>query len=336
MNRPTDTPPPAINWRKVISRITIIIGIGILVSLLIPVLVSKPVDLNVLVRFHPVYLLLALITGLLPLFLHAWTMTIWGAYFKKEISARDGINIAATSLLGSAVTPTMVGGAPVKLGLLVMYGFRAGQAAAVTSLGSLQDLLAFFALIAASVFISEEAGLSVLTTKLKQASISPGSTALVVAIPLAAVLLFYLLINHTAWGDRIRSILGKSIGDFLDSYKMISRDGKAIFILTMLINILRWLCIYTILVFLLLALKIPEMDYLEAWARQWIVFTGMTVTPLPGGAGGAEAVFYFIYSRMVPEELLVGLVLVWRFFSAYLKIVLAAVLSIAIPIRTAQ
>lgn len=322
-----------ISWRKVISRIVILIGFGLLVSLAIPAILSKPIELRTLMRFHPLSLAAALILSIVPMFLHAWTLWIWGRFFEKDLTYRESVSIAVTAILGSAVTPTMLGGAPVKLGLLAMHRFRAGQAAAVTSMGSLQDMLTFGLLIILSLTLSEKVGLAALLRRIQQATISPGKWLLIAAVSLAAAGLIWLFLTRSKWGNRIISAIRNSWKDFLDSFKLIGQKGKTAFLATLLINFLRWQLIFAILIVLLLGLGLPEMDYAEAWSQQWLVFSGMSVTPMPGGAGGAEAVFFFVYGNLVPEEVLVGLTLLWRFCTGYFRIIFSAVFVMLLPLQ---
>jgi uncharacterized protein (TIRG00374 family) len=325
---PENKQPVLINWNKLIKRISVIVGIGVLVNLAIVLFFSKSFDARILLSFHPAYIALGFLVGVLPIFLHAWTLKLWGDCFEKQMAYRDSLQVAATSLLGSAVTPTMFGGGPLKLGLLVMHGFRAGQAAAVVSMGSIQDGIAFLLLIPLSIYLSKSVDLNMVRGLIRNADVQPVTYAIVVLAVIAAVVLLVFIAKRTARGGRIIERIRLALVDFKSAYALILGQGKTYFLVTMIITLARWFCIYFVLIALVAGLKLAAVDYLEVWSLQWIVFSGMTFTPLPGGAGGAEAVFYLTYKGMFPEAVVVALIFAWRFLEAYLKYAIAALVVI--------
>jgi uncharacterized protein (TIRG00374 family) len=318
----------SINWNKLIRRISIIVGIGFLVNIIIIAFWSESFNPKIIFRFHPAFLLLAFMVGILPIFLHAYTLKLWGDYFQKKLTHRDSIQVSATSLLGAAVTPTMFGGGPLKLGLLMVKGFRAGQAAAVVTMGSIQDAIAFIILLFVSIYISDSVGLDILSNKLNQIHFSPELLMIIALSILSIAFLSWLFAEKTAVGQKIVHVVQKSLHDFKDSYKLVMKHGKNYFLATTLINLFRWITIYLILVILIAGLRIGEIDYWEIISLEWIVFSGMTFTPLPGGAGGAEAAFYLVYKSFFKPDLIAVLILVWRFFEAYFRLIFAALLVV--------
>jgi uncharacterized protein (TIRG00374 family) len=316
----------SINWNKLIRRISIIVGIGFLVNILIIAFWSESFDPTIIFRFHPAFLMLAFVVGILPIFLHAYTLKLWGDHFQKELTHRDSIQVSATSLLGAAVTPTMFGGGPLKLGLLMTKGFRAGQAATVVTMGSIQDAIAFVILLFVSIYISKSVGLDILSNRLNDIHFSK-ELLIILGLSMALIaFLIWVFVEKTAFGTKSVHQIRKALRDFKDSYKLVMKHGKKYFFATTLINLFRWITIYLILIILVAGLSLGHLDYLEIISLEWIVFSGMTFTPLPGGAGGAEAAFYFVYKSFFKPDLIAVLILVWRFFEAYLRLIFAALI----------
>ena len=315
-------------WNKVVKRISIIVGIGFLVNIIIVAFLSESFDPKVFLSFRFEFILLAFIFGVFPIYLHAYTLKLWGDFFKYNLTFKESVNVSATSLLGSAVTPTMFGGGPLKLGLLMMNGFRMGQAAAVVTIGSIQDVIAFIILVISSIYLSHTVDMSMFLNRFSNLDLNLTQYLVIAAILVGIYLFTKYVIARSNFGLKLIGAIRRTLGDFKASYKLIIAQGKTYFLLTTLINLIRWISIYAILMILVAGLGLVEIDYLEIWSLQWIVFSGMTFTPLPGGAGGAEATFYFVYKSFFSEDMIVGLILVWRFFEAYFRLIFAALLVV--------
>lgn len=326
-----NTPAFSLDWTKVLRRISIIIGLGVLVNIIIVVFSSERIDLRVFLLFRWPFLLLATMVGVLPLLLHALALKLWGTHFQKPLPYKDALHVASAALLGSAVTPTLIGGGPLKLGLLMLYKFRAAQAALIVSMNSVQDAFAFVVLVASSILVSRSVGINVVVDRLKGTDIGAPRIVLIIAVLLALLLSVLFFFRNTKRGKQL--IVGVLNGwrDFVESFQTVWKSGKMIFLYTTAISVLRWFFMYLILVILIMALGPQETDLTELWSLQWIVFSGMTVTPLPGGAGGAEAGFYFVFKPYFTSEMIIALILVWRFFTAYIRLIYAAILMIALP-----
>ncbi|MCB0501138.1 MAG: flippase-like domain-containing protein [Bacteroidetes bacterium] len=316
------------DWNKVVKRLSVIVGIGFLVNIIIVVFLSESFDPTIFLTFKPEYILLAFIIAVVPIYLHGYTLKIWGDFFKYNFNFKEAVNVSATSLLGSAVTPTMFGGGPLKLGLLMMNGFRMGQAAAVVTIGSIQDIIAFIVLVISSIYLSETVDMSMLFDKIVHLDFNLIQYLIIAGVLIGGILIAKIVIARSTFGMKIIRAIRRTFIDFKASYQLIIQNGKLYFLWTTVINIIRWVSIYAILMILVAGLGISKIDYLEIWSLQWIVFSGMTFTPLPGGAGGAEATFYFVYKSFFSEDIIVGLILVWRFFEAYFRLIFAALLVV--------
>ena len=113
--------------------------------------------------------------------------------------------------------------------------------------------------------------------------------------------------------------------DAREVFKLIRYNGKAWFCLSILLTGSQWLARYSIVSAIVAFLGLPAQPVLF-WVLQWVVFTLSALIPTPGGAGGAEAAFFVLYSPFIPSSAM-GLVTAgWRFFSFYLLLGLAAIL----------
>ena len=187
MNKSQRQTKSTINWRKYIRYLSLIVGLGFLVNIGIIFFFTDSFDPKSLLSFSWEYLLLAFVLGLLPIYMHAYTLKLWGDYFKSTISYKNSVNVAATTLLGSAVTPTMFGGAPLKLGLLVMHGFKTGHSAAVVAIGSIQDVIAFLFIMIGSIYLSETIDIGVITSKVTSLDFNLIQIVIAIAVILSLI-----------------------------------------------------------------------------------------------------------------------------------------------------
>lgn len=314
-----------LDWKKVVNRLTILISVGVLINVLIVYFISGEFKLENLLAFNPWFLLLSLFFGVLPMFWHAVEILIWARYFDLKLHPVDAFRISVSTVLGSAVTPTMLGGGPVKWGLLVHYGLRSGQAAAVVTFAGLQDLVFLLGMIAVSVLLSDRIGPEVFSQIFEKFSGKAPTVALIGAgIVLLLALLVYLL-GRTEFGRKFRRKLLDSYGDFRDAYKLLAAHGKWYFLAATTATTFRWLSRFLVVLTLAAGLSI-DTDYTELMVSQWMVYSSMTAMPTPGAAGGAEAVFYLVYKNYIPKELIGVLIFAWRFFTEYMRLIFAAVM----------
>jgi uncharacterized protein (TIRG00374 family) len=130
-------------------------------------------------------------------------------------------------------------------------------------------------------------------------------------------------------GNQITS----SYHHFIDTYRIIITRGKTVFAFTMTLTTIQWVCRYSIISALLAGFGIPPRPMLFM-ALQVIVFAAMTFIPTPGGAGGAEAVFFIIYRSFLPADTIGVVTAVWRFFTFYFLLIVAALLFLLFRVRT--
>jgi uncharacterized protein (TIRG00374 family) len=64
-----------------------------------------------------------------------------------------------------------------------------------------------------------------------------------------------------------------------------------------------------------------DINFLKVLAIQIILYFLLYLTPTPGGSGFAEGGFYLLFYNLVPQHLIGILLLLWRFFIAYLWVI---------------
>lgn len=315
------------DWNRLLKHIAIVIGIGFIANMLIIYFTTENFKINQFKLFDIRYVAIAFVLGLTPIFIHAYSIYAWVRCFNKKISFKAATKISATTLIGSAITPTMIGGGPLKMGMLMRYKLTTGQAAAITTLGGIQDFITMVLFIIVSVIFSERISPQILFNFMDKLYSNSQSLILFLVVISTASFLTYWILSNTKSGKKVMEKLKDSMHDFKASYALVAKEGKGYFIGITLLNIVKWILIHLILVFLLMGLNLNT-DYWEVFFSEWLVFTGMTATPLPGGSGGAETIFYFVYKPIIPATYIGVTILAWRFFTDYAKLILSALLVV--------
>lgn len=63
-------------------------------------------------------------------------------------------------------------------------------------------------------------------------------------------------------------------------------------------------------------------SYGEILVLQFLLYIGASFTPLPGASGAQEGGFYLFFQGVFPENKLLGALLLWRFFTYYLALLI--------------
>ena len=300
-------------------RLFFIVAIGVLGNLCYTWLNTDFDQLKHLSQFQFEYLLLALCFALLPWFWHSIRLRIWSKFLGKEISFKNIFRIVVATDLGAAVTPTMIGGAPIKLGMLVQQGLNTGQATTLIALASFEDILFFTLLIPLSLLFTR----TQISYLFQSFSIDfqPSLFSITIIVLLISLVLWSLFIRRKRstgpkWIMQVRAKVAKIKSDFLNTASLIYRGGQRQFIFSFLALCLQWLSRFTILGFIVLSLGL-EVHWIAIFFLQWMIFVAMSLTPTPGATGGAEAAFLLVFGKIIPQNAIGVLLIGWRFATYY-------------------
>lgn len=316
---------------SIIRSLFILVPLGVAGNALFTVVTSdRAMIASILSSVNVGYFILALILAVIPWMTHALRMYVWSRFLGNRIPLRDLLQIAFGDELGSAVTPTSVGGNYFKLALLMQKGFSGGGAASLVALGTAENALFIFTampLIAFYTAASSAPALKTVTDSMKLPLV-----ACVYAVPVVVACITALLFRFTSLGSRIGGAARKFFSDFGLVYKLIIRRGKSRFFLTMVLTSIQWCCRYSIITLLLLAFHVP-VHPLAFIFFQWIVFVLTTVVPTPGGSIGAEMSFFLIFGSFIPASILGFVTSCWRFSTYYFQVVTAGLCFSALSVR---
>lgn len=268
---------------------------------------------------------------------YAFRVRMWSMFLGEQLKYTEALRIVITADVASALSPTAVGGAPFKAALLLKRGFSSGKVGFLLTWGVIEDTIFYVSGFVCAIIFS-----SGIIDRLYQGikSFVTGNLTWIIWILLSIVL--YIVVRKTGIlpqrmaisrliPSRFRTGYLKlvvksrqSYGELRQCFMYVLNAGKLRMLLGISILYFQWFAKFSILVVILLALNI-DIDVLQIYIRQWIIWITMLFIPTPGASGGAEASFLLIFGKSIPAEIVNLIVSLWRFFTYYM-VLLSAVL----------
>jgi len=130
------------------------------------------------------------------------------------------------------------------------------------------------------------------------------------------------------WQKSIEKI-EKGLDDFHDNAIFIAKNYKIV-LRVALINTAQLTVFYVIPYLIYRSFNLASVSLWNMLAAQTLVMLLVSITPLPGGSGGAEGGFIFLFSMFFKENILPG-VLLWRIITYYPCILIGSLFTIHLP-----
>ncbi|MCI0515850.1 flippase-like domain-containing protein [candidate division KSB1 bacterium] len=330
MNTPTTT----IDFQKIIKMAQYLIPIGIGGNLIFSYFTTDKDAFTNLDSFSMPYLWLCLMLCFIPWLTHALRMLLWTRFFGGKNKFVDLIRIAIGTDLGSAITPTAMGGGYLKAGMFIQQGFDPATAVALMFLGSIEDYT-FFLISMPVFFYYTQSRLHPMRPDW-QLDFSKLVLIIAVLVGIIAGLMLIRWLTRRASSSRFAPLARRllKVGSFLKEirqvFRLIGSKGKGLFILTVVITAIHWICKYSIVMVLLYSVGI-QVNPAEFILYQWLVSMISLFIPTPGGSGGAEASFFLIFKNLVPAHLIGFITIAWRLFTYYLQLGIGMLVFMLIP-----
>ena len=342
----TDAATPAPIPRGISERIDhlfrklfFLIPIGVIGNILLCFVASDRDIFASITSFSSVYLGLAMLLSIVPWFTSSFRLLIWSRFLGNNIDFPAVFKIVIGAELGAAVSPPLIGGSAVKIGMLMRHGFTGGTALSLSVLENIEDTIFFLVMVPLALTISSSWDLPQVGNILAGLRNQPPWMLLIgIGVCLGATFLLMKIKsgNTKPWLSGLAQLKEKVLivyRNFIATYHRIAREGKSIFVVTMALTSLQWLCRYSIISLLLASLGLPVRPILFM-VLQVFVFALTTLVPTPGATGGAEVMFSLMYRSFLPVGTIGFVTAGWRFLTFYFLLLLAAVLSLLLKIQS--
>ena len=312
---------------KIVKPLLILVIIGVAGNLAFCLWTTDRQKLAELLNFDGRYLLLAMLLTLVPLLGHTVRTVMWTRFLGYRIGLAKLFRVVLANELAASITPTAIGGGPLKIAMLVQTGVRTGAAACVATLPTLEDLLFFIVAVPIAMTISSSWHHPVFNLIAEGIDLHWVLACLIGGVIGGAGLA--LLYRKSRF--RIRRWEGlqeqlKITGeDFLNVCRTIGGTGKSRLLLSVIIAGIQWTCRNAVAAMLVASLGV-EVEFVSFLLLQWLIFILTLFIPTPGATGGSEALFYLIFKPLIPNEILAITVGGWRFLTFYWVMIIYAIL----------
>ena len=332
-----DAPDPMGEYFRKISRRSIAFALTLLpiVALLnLGVLVWSLGGINLSATIvAPGYLFLALSLVFVPIITNSVRLAVWARFLKVDLPLPAALRVMTGTVVANSVTPTTVGGMPLKILFLMGEGVESRKAVTMLSLQTAEDMLILFSLAGICASLSGFAladflaanpeimtRIEVMVTSVSWIAIT---ALLVVAGVCLAIAMGVFGTKLRGFAQRLFGVLARSASTVANDWAAVARFGKVYALINIALALLQWGVRFSIAGLVIAAFGIDWHPQLY-WLLQYLVQALSSVVPTPGAAGGAEAAFLLLFSPFVQIETLLPAMSTWRLLHFFIPLGAAA------------
>lgn len=290
----------------------------------------------------PQLLALAALLVFVPTLTNTLRLTFASRFLGYRLGLAGSLRVVTGTILANSVTPSAVGGMPIKVLFLIGEGIEPRRAVSLTSFQVAEDALSLFGLAALSATVSGFALTDFIADDLDAAGHAAQSlrnAAMIFAAFCASAVVGGGLVWAGLLGMEVRAKLAGLARRLRLSLAMVARDwgvllrrGKAVALLNLLLACVQWSVRFSIAGLVLGAFGTAWQPALF-WLLQYLIQTISSAVPSPGGVGGAEAGFLLLFAPFVEPEVLLPAMSMWRLLFFYLPLIGAALIFSALRRR---
>lgn len=311
--------------KKIVRRLLWLLPVSVAVSIAFVLIFTDSSDLLKVRSFAPGFFLLAALFRLIPWFTKSLRLLNWMNFLNHKFSYWEGFRISMMSELGAAISPTALGGEPVKTAMLYERGVTFGESVSLTTIASVEDLTFYLVGLPPAILLSGIWRVPRLRMFLKRTFLDSQHFILVTGLVIIGILVVLFILRKAGVFARIRKKLRKFWADFKQLYHSMVKRGKSRFALNILLAGIQWSARYSVVTALVLSLGY-SVNPIRFSIMQLVVFTLMTVVPTPGASGGAEGMFLLLFGTLLPHRIIGTVLIGWRFIDYYFLSILALIL----------
>jgi uncharacterized protein (TIRG00374 family) len=263
----------------------------------------------------PLFIVLTVLSTFLGYLFNIWRLRYIIKALGKELSWSGAFYYTMGGLFLGGVTPLQMGGVPLQLYICRRENITIPEAsAAIFTRGLLSAfVLPFLAPFIYYYRVYFTSG--IMQGIVKYLSILYG----------LAALLFIFVIARTDWlTKKFKSKFFKGVIEFKRVFRKEFVKRKKPFFKAYLLTAIS-LSFYFLIAFLLLRGLGVNASFIKATVLQVILTYGLAFMPTPGASGLAEGSAYGLFRDLVPKSILGVYVVLWRFFTSYLGMIIGGI-----------
>ncbi|MBK9735107.1 MAG: flippase-like domain-containing protein [Saprospiraceae bacterium] len=326
------------DFRKILNRLILFIGVGVIAHIIFVLSTTGKESLKHLNELSILHIVVICILMVCPWLGYAARVVMWATFLNEKISYFDAVRIVITADVASALSPTAVGGAPVKAGLLLNRGFSNGNVGFMLTYGVIEDIVFYVTGIVLAAFFSvgllTDVGSGALNFYNKNTFIIIFSLVFITAylillisgsMPKFLKISTYLPIKVKSALYSFKEKFSLGIKDMKSNFSFAFSHGKTRMCISIVVLFMQWMAKFSVLLVIIHAFKL-DFETVQIYIRQWVVYVTMLFIPTPGASGGAEASFLLIFGNSIPSDITYLIVSLWRLFTYYFILLSAVIL----------
>lgn len=248
---------------------------------------------------------------------------------EKKLSWKQCIKVTLLAEFGTAITPSSVGGSSMAVLFLTKENIPVGRSTAMVFVTLLLDELFFVITFPILLLFIPFQELFSYTSALKTSILSLFIAAYIIKLLLCLLLIIGLFFNPHVIRWLILKIFrlpflkrwyknAQKVGDDLIITSKEIKGKKVFFWFPLIIaTILSWCSRYLVVNAIFIAF-FPVSSNLLIFARQFIMWIVMVISPTPGGSGFSEFIFGEYLGEFIPlKGMKPVIILLWRLFTYY-------------------
>ena len=263
----------------------------------------------------PLFICLTIIAAFLRFLFDIWRLRFIIRALGKEMSWMGAFNYTLGGLFLGGITPMQVGGIPLQLYVCKREGIPIPEgSASIFTRGMLSAFVLPF-LIPFMYYYRTHLTSGIMQGVIKYLSILYGVMAF----------LFIIIIAKTEWiTARFKGKFVEGIIEFKEVFLKEFTRRKGVFLKAYGMSWLSLIFYFLTAPLLLRGLGINA-SFLEVTVLQIILTYALNFMPTPGASGFAEGGAYALFHHLMPGSILGVYVVLWRFFTGYLGIIVGGI-----------
>jgi uncharacterized protein (TIRG00374 family) len=298
-----------------------------------------------ILHFNVFFLILAIVFRLLALVIWGFRIQVMAGSLGYRVPLPHCVNMVLAGLLAGTITPGQAGGEPVRVHELYRSGVRVGDAAAVVIMERVLDgiILTFIGII-----------LMILLTRFFWSTFSPALIILVIVswifmisfliIPVLAIrypertkkvlmkMVHWLVPKFSWWSDSPENLVilaDREIDNLFGSMVRFTGTARVGLLGGGITTGLFWITEFLVASVIMMGLGLGP-AIVESFFFQILIAIINMIPLTPGSSGVIELSTSSLYALLIPTGMIGIFVLLWRFVTFYLNIVLGAIAGLAI------
>jgi len=307
------------------------VGISILTTLLLLFLTINEETILSLKQIRLEYLFLTLIIQIFNWFLWGLRIKFLCKSVDKEtdLSITDSFTTVLSSLFFATITPSSMGGEPIRIYMLNKKGFSIGDSTAVIIGERILDMIFFISAFLIAIFLLKNV---VNRDVLIAAFIFIG---FIIVLALIAIVYGMIkpnsikrLINRFVKSEKILNKVDSEVTNFHEALWKFTKNDRINIIYAALLTFLIKMIDYFLPVIILLGLGIDVKDILLlCFAAQAIVYVITAIPITPGSSGITEISMAYLYNIFLNSPIIGVFVLIFRSLTYYFTMIIGALIN---------